>query len=139
MEDFFRMRGYEVNACDTPAVCPVDGRVRESCKKGQACADIIISDYSMPGMNGFDLLQAQARQGCRIPVHNKALMSAFIDDSNLHVFEEAGYMFFAKPFSFKLIDKWLAAREPHMDLSQSLAINAEEDRDQSNKELVYEM
>jgi DNA-binding NtrC family response regulator len=120
LEDFFVVRGYEVISCDIPVVCPMNGRLRESCRKGEACADIIMSDYTMPGMNGFDLLQTQERQGCRVPIHNKALMSAYIDDNSLHMIKKAGYMFFPKPFDLKQIDKWLASRELHMDLSQPL-------------------
>ncbi len=66
-------------------------------------------------------------------------MSAYIDDSSLHMIKKAGYMFFAKPFDLKMIDKWLAAQELNMDLSQPPEINEKEDRTQCKKELIYAM
>lgn len=137
MGDFFIMRGYEVVAFETPVVCPGYDKDMVSCKKSQACADIVISDFRMPKMNGLDLFKAQASRGCRIPIQNKALMSGYINDGLRDMVQEAGYMFFAKPFSFGFIAEWLSEREPHMDLSQPLEMARKEPRDISNKEIIY--
>ncbi len=139
LEDLFIKRGYEVVTFDKAVVCPIDDKMTACCEKNQACADIIISDFTMPGMNGFDLFKAQAHQGCRIPIHNKALMSGYLDDNQHHMVQEAGLTFFAKPFSFELIDEWLVEREPHMDLSRPLGITRKEHRDQIDKEIIYEV
>ena len=135
--DYFVMRGYEVVAFERPVVCPVYDKNMESCEKGLACADIVLSDFRMPEMNGLDLLKAQAHRGCKIPIQNKAIMSGYTDDNLRQTVQEAGYMFFAKPFSFGLVAEWLSEREPHMDLSQPLEMIRKEPRDLNKKEIIY--
>jgi DNA-binding NtrC family response regulator len=135
--DYFVMRGYEVAAFERPVVCPGYDKNMVSCEKSLACADIVLSDFRMPEMNGLDLFKAQAQRGCKIPIQNKAIMSGYTDDKLRQTVQEAGYMFFAKPFSFGLVAEWLSEREPHMDLSQPLEMIRKEPRDLNKKEIIY--
>jgi CheY-like chemotaxis protein len=133
---YFAMRGYEVVTFESPAVCAVSGEDSITCEKLPACADIIISDFMMPVMNGAEMFRAQSRRGCRVPVKNKAVMSGCGDDSRLQLMQEAGYRIFAKPFDLKLISEWLDGREPEMDLSQPLCMPRREHRQQISKEVT---
>jgi len=138
MGNFFASRGYEIVTFDTPVVCPVDrykGTV--SCTNLYSCADIIISDFAMPVMNGLDLFRSQLGRSCKVPIKNRAFISGEEDRLNLAAMQEEGYTIFSKPFNFNLISKWLVERERDTDLSRPLGATRRERRQESNQEISY--
>jgi extracellular factor (EF) 3-hydroxypalmitic acid methyl ester biosynthesis protein len=135
LEDFLALRGYEVVSFSSPMVCPIDKNDNVSCEKSNACSDIIISDFMMPLINGAEMFKAQSLRGCRVPVTNKALMSACVGDNRLREIQHAGYKTFAKPLKFSLLSEWLDELKFKMDLSQPLGIARKEHRNQSKMDV----
>jgi DNA-binding response OmpR family regulator len=121
LEYFFLLRGYDVSAHQRPVVCPIDPGASR-CPSPQACADVIITDFTMPELNGIDLLTCQSRRGCKIPTRSKALISGFVEERDMKRVRELGCVFFNKPFNLDELAVWLDEREREMDLSQPLSI-----------------
>jgi|MudIll2142460700_1097286.scaffolds.fasta_scaffold07269_2 DNA-binding response OmpR family regulator len=133
---YFSQRNYQVVTFESPDVCPIDYKNSSSCENYNACADIIISDLMMPGMNGVDLFKAQSLRVCKVSTNHKALMSGNAGDDRLLKMQGAGYKIFTKPISFSLLSEWLDKLEPEMDLSQPLGITRKERRHQTNQEVT---
>jgi CheY-like chemotaxis protein len=88
--------------------------------KVNLCADIIVTDLNMPGMNGIELLQYQSQRGCNIDKRNKALVSGYSDDDLKKLINQSGYAFFEKPVELSIISDWLNECEKSIDLSLPL-------------------
>lgn len=122
---YFEMRGYDVIACRAPVRCPVyehDGR----CENLSPCGDIMLSDYRMSKMTGVELLQEQARMGCKLASRNKAIISGYLEPEALDAIRELGCAFFQKPFLLDELDGWILACEQRMDLSRPLGFKRKE-------------
>jgi DNA-binding response OmpR family regulator len=119
LEYFFLLRGYDVCAHERPVACPIDPGA-SLCLSPHACADVIITDFMMPELNGIDLLTFQSRKGCKIPIRSKALISGFVEERDMNRLRELGCAFFNKPFNLDDLAGWLDEREQEMDLSQPL-------------------
>jgi CheY-like chemotaxis protein len=125
---YFEERGYEVVALLEPVACPVylDGA---GCDKSLPCADIMITDLMMPTMSGVELLELQARRGCRLDIRNKAVISGSHDRASLEAVRRLGCMSFDKPFHFPQLIRWVYECEARMDLSKPLGQQRRERRD----------
>jgi DNA-binding NtrC family response regulator len=119
LKDFFSLRGYEIISHQRPIACLVN-EFADECPSAEACADIIITDYIMPGMNGVELLIAQSRRKCKVPIKNKAIISGFVDEIVLRKLHNLGYAYFEKPFNLDELSAWLDEREKEMDLTKPL-------------------
>jgi CheY-like chemotaxis protein len=128
LKDFFSARDYEVLSYTRPVICPIcdDGEI--SCNTDYPCADVIITDFNMPGMNGLKLLQEQATHGCKLMRENKAVMSGYIDGEDQEQIKRLGYAFFQKPIEFADLSDWLDECEKRMDLSKPLGSRRKEAR-----------
>ena len=135
LNEYFTARNYEVVTYQEPVICPIVSD-KAVCSSLSACADIVITDFMMPIMNGIELLKAQARGGCKVPINNKALISGN-ESMALGAIHEIGCAFFKKPFSLGQLSTWLSERESQMDLSQPLAIKRKEQRNLNTKEVTY--
>jgi YesN/AraC family two-component response regulator len=71
------------------------------------CADIVITDFNMPNMNGVELLKLQHDRGCAAQVENKAVMSAAITTQVKDEVDNLGCHFLEKPFKRADIKQWL--------------------------------
>lgn len=114
-------KGYETFAFRDPTACPISEKRTGSCMKEGPCADIIITDFNMPEMNGLEFLQYQTLRYCKIDKRNKALVSGYIDDKSLKTINELDIIFFEKPLDLSLISDWLDECEKRVDLSQPLS------------------
>lgn len=140
LKEFFQMRGYEVLSYSDPTVvCPLLGADGHECRYERPCADVMITDFNMPGVNGVDLIDHQVRKGCRLDSRNKAVISGYIDDHNRRKVEELGCSFFAKPFTLYALAGWLAACEQRMDLSRPLASRRREERFDSYRDITFRL
>ena len=122
LKEYFKQRGYEVLAYRRPVVCPSDEFSTE-CPEAKACAELLLTDYIMPEMNGVELLMAQSRRNCKIPVVNKAIISGFMDDIVLKKLHNLGYACFEKPFNLQELGEWLDAREKAVEQPHKPGIN----------------
>jgi len=110
-------RNYEVFTFNNPTVCPVYEKKTGNCMKENPCADIIITDFNMPGMNGFEFLQYQSQRGCKIDKRNKAIVSGYIDYETIEIINKSDYSFFEKPLDLSLMSDWLNECKKRIDLS----------------------
>ncbi len=117
LKEFFLFKGYEVLTFLEPVDCPIVEDKAE-CPSLKTCADIIMTDYMMPKMNGIELLKTQAGRGCKLSIENKALMSGY--EIEPRTIRELGCAFFKKPLSLRELSAWLTERERQMDLSRPL-------------------
>jgi FixJ family two-component response regulator len=137
LRDFFLMREYEVLSYGDPtSICPLFGLHGDACSYASPCSDIMITDFSMPGLNGVELLEHQLRKGCPQKPEHKAVISGYIDARSLARVREMGCRFFAKPFTLFALSEWVAACERTMDLSRQLATRRKEERFESYREVT---
>ncbi len=140
LKDFFLMRGYEVLSYSDPtSICPINGKSGDLCSSRDRCSDVMITDFSMPRVNGVELLEAQSRKGCKLDIRNKAVISGYIDDQNRMRVRQLGCTFFQKPFNLPILMEWLAACEQRIDLGQQLATRRKEPRFDSDREVVFKV
>jgi len=125
-EELFLSRGYEVLTFSVPVICPI--HAQNTSTGLNPCADVMITDYSMPQMNGLDLLEAQNRHGCKLTSKNKAVISGFVHQEIKDRVRELGYAFFDKPMDPEKLEVWITECENRVDLSQPLAAPRKEER-----------
>ena len=125
LERYFSRRGYEVLTFTEPNVCPIYEDSTAICMNKKPCGDIILVDFKMPRMNGIELLEYQDKQGCKLDIGNKAVISGYMEDEYLPKVSDIGCAFFKKPFNFADLSIWLDKREKNIDFSQPVGIKRE--------------
>jgi len=136
LTDLLRYRGYDVLALHEPATaCPFDHQQTAQCLA--LCADVMITDFLMPRMNGIELLRQQSLRGCIMDKRNKAMISGYMDTHHREELEQMNYTFFPKPFPIQHLNDWLASCEKRIDLSLPLASRRREPRKQVNQQITY--
>lgn len=121
LTDFFAERGYEVLTFNEPVNCPIYEDSMD-CAHRQPCTDLIITDFRMPKMNGFELLKRQSLRGCKIPAENTAVASGWLDTATIAAIRASSVKFFHKPFDNDAFLHWIEERESRMDLTLPLGI-----------------
>jgi CheY-like chemotaxis protein len=128
LRDYLLTRNYEVLSYTNPAACPIhDVKGNYGCMDNP-CADVIITDFKMPGMNGLELLREQSAYGCKLTKENKAVMSGYIDEESHEQIQHLGHAFFQKPIAFSRLAAWLDDCEKRVDLSRPLSSRRKETR-----------
>lgn len=135
LDSFFSKLGYEVLTYNEPVVCPVY-KNQEKCLKNSPCADVVITDFDMPRMNGLQLLDAQTQRGCNLDIRNKAVMSGRLHPELVDG-ARPGYAFFMKPFTFSEISDWIGECEKRIDLSTPVGIQRKELRRSTYMDAQY--
>jgi CheY-like chemotaxis protein len=138
LSDFFLIRGYEVlSSPDPAALCPLAGKESAICMKFYPCADVLITDCNMSGVNGIELLERQTVKNCKIECRNKAVISGFMDLAERKRIKSLGCTFFQKPFPLSPLTEWLIECEQRMDLLRPLASRRREVRRASGQAVTY--
>jgi len=114
----FSEMNYEVQSFSEPIPCPP--LENTNCCLNP-CADIIITDFRMPRINGIELLSHQAQRGCPITVKNKAIMSEDLPYEHIDKIIELADIFFQKPLHMEELNAWTKECISRVDLSQPLA------------------
>lgn len=120
LKKWLSIKGYEVLSINEPHVCPLDEKKTGKCTEDNPCADVIITDYQMPLINGVELLQKQSLRGCTLDIRNIAIISGTMDNENVKLIKESGYSFFKKPIELSDLSNWLDECQKRVDLSQPL-------------------
>jgi CheY-like chemotaxis protein len=136
LKKFFVLRDYDVVTYLEPLICPIYAN-RTECDANGPCADIMLVDYSMPVMNGIDLLKAQQMRNCGLISKNKALITGYSDTLDRNAVGELGCAFFEKPLDFKRLAAWFDECELRMDLSRPLGLIRREIRQPSNGDVAF--
>lgn len=137
-EKFFSLKGYEVFSFAEPEFCPIYKGDGEACAKAKPCADLIITDFSMPGMNGAELLERQESEGCTLDIRHKAILSGYIPDDEKERVESLGCAVYQKPLRLSELSPWLEACEGRMDLSRPVGIMRRESRFATEEKIMYQ-
>jgi CheY-like chemotaxis protein len=128
LSHLFEDRGYDVIACREAVACAVY-EASPSCDRERPCADIMITDLQMPGMNGIQLFETQARRGCPLTFMNKAVLSGSLDAAALEAIRRLGCASFRKPTRPAQLREWILECEFRMDLSRPLGVLRKESRE----------
>lgn len=117
---FFPAMDYEVFAFTEPTICPVYEKDADACNDKYPCADVIITDFRMPRMNGLELIQEQTRRGCKVPTRNRAVTSGYLDEETQMKVKQLGCVYFQKPVDFSQLKQWLSECDKRIDRAQPL-------------------
>ena len=137
LEKYFSLKGYDALAFSEPASCSIYEDSAESCSNLYPCADIMITDFDMPHMNGVEMIESQKARGCRLEARNKAVMSGFMEDEHREKALGMGCAYFKKPFLLTDLDPWIMECENRMDLTVPIGIRRREIRRPVNDEVAY--
>lgn len=136
-QDYFGGENYEIVAYNRSVVCPVHDASWDACPLTRACADIFITDYKMPGMDGLQLIREQLRMGCSMDARNSALITGMYDDELRQESEKLGCALFEKPFLFSDLKAWVNECAKRVDLSKPLAVLRREPRSAATLKIAH--
>ena len=134
---FLSRRGYEVHSFPEPVLCPIFMNNDRHCHNDKPCADVVITDFKMPGMSGVELLQRQIAKGCRLDIRNKAIISGFVDEDAVTNLGDLGCAFFRKPFPLRELGEWLDGCEQRMPVSVAVGVPRKERREAVQIKVTY--
>lgn len=109
MQLLLQNRGYEVRTYADPTLCPVYADPTCTCPANKPCADILLTDNSMPHMSGLEFIALQADKGCKGANNFKGVMSASWTAADLQEAKRLGCQIFSKPLDLKMILDWVEA------------------------------
>jgi DNA-binding NtrC family response regulator len=98
----FEERDYEVFGFSQAGSCPLFLKQDCPCPFDYVCADIIITDINMPGVNGLDFIENQLHQGCK--AKNIIVMSGAWSSKEIKKAQRLKVQIFQKPIR---IDKFI--------------------------------
>jgi CheY-like chemotaxis protein len=99
--------GHNVSIASSPFDCQC---VKKGvCQRVQPCADVIISDQSMPQMTGLDFFSTREARGCKGVHQRLAIMSANFTQEDIDQAEKLKCKIFIKPFSLEAVELWIEA------------------------------
>jgi CheY-like chemotaxis protein len=113
LDSILKHRGYQVQSYVDPVLAPLHNCKCCPCSlKSSGCPDLIVSDYSMPVLNGLELLESFIKKGCRCR-HFAIISGEGILDiiENLKRVTKFGTRFFTKPLNHDDFYDWLAQVE----------------------------
>ncbi len=133
-KSYFDRDSYEVVTSRNPVVCFFPDTRRSACPDSRVCADVFITDYAMPGMNGLQVITEQIRSGCPLDTRNKALITGMYSEELLRETRTLGCALFEKPFSFAAVKAWILECAQRIDLAKPLATIRREPRTRTEQQ-----
>ncbi len=102
---FLELHGFDVRSYPSPQSHPLIRSGGCPCHGEHPCAQIIISDVNMPGMNGFEFVGHLRENRCE--VSRLALMSGSWTPDMRRTADDLECKIFEKPFQMSRILDWL--------------------------------
>jgi DNA-binding response OmpR family regulator len=121
MQYVFSAMQYDVVTYSEPTFCPLYTKSANACTKDHPCADLMITDFLLPRMNGLDLIAEQAAHDCKVTPRNKAVMSARLDEDQIRSIAELGSAYLEKPVELDDLAAWVSVCEKRINTAQPLA------------------
>jgi CheY-like chemotaxis protein len=112
-------RNYEVFLFEDAADCPLHSTTECFCNTENLCADIIISDVSMPKVSGLEFVEKLKEIGCKIK--HIALVSGYWTEQDISRANEIGSTVFHKPLHPEVLSEWLDECEKNIDPQRILS------------------
>ncbi len=112
-------RGHEVFSFEDAGDCPLNSLTECKCNHVNPCSDIILSDVSMPKVNGLEFVENLRKKGCKIK--NIALVSGYWTEKDITRAKEIGCTVFHKPLKTEVLDEWLDNCEKNIDPQRVLS------------------
>jgi CheY-like chemotaxis protein len=97
--------GHEVIALPDPSFCSV--YMGAVCKVDNACADILIVDYSMPRMTGLRLLELMEKKGGLTAARFKMILTGDATQIDQDVAKRLGCEVRQKPMRLSELEEWV--------------------------------
>ena len=106
-------RGHEVFSFEDAGDCPLSSLTECKCNHMNPCTDLIISDISMPKVNGLEFIENLKNNGCRIK--NIALVSGYWTEEYISKAKKFGCAVFHKPVAPEELFEWIDTCEKDID------------------------
>ena len=106
-------RGHEVFSYKDAGDCPLNFNTGCNCDHIKLCSDLIISDVSMPNVNGLEFIENLRKNGCKIK--NIALVSGYWTAKDIAKAKGLGCAVFHKPVAPEELFEWIDACEKNID------------------------
>jgi DNA-binding NtrC family response regulator len=117
LHNYFVACNYEVESFNKPILC---GCIKDNASCQRPCADIMITDYSMPRLTGIEFLDNQTKNRCTIDIRNKAIVSGELPDHYRDKMKRLASTYFQKPVLLRELYEWTNECIARVDLSQPL-------------------
>ena len=120
LQFFLKDMGYEVFSYENPADCPLSSV--SQCKDNSCiypCTDMIITDVSMPKINGLEFIGNLKKKGCGVT--NIALVSGYWSEKNMLQAKMMDCSVFFKPLNLQKLSAWLGDCEGKVDPMRKLS------------------
>ena len=114
VERILLRRGHAVSTFPQASPC-----THCRCDESSRCADIILSDMAMPGMNGLEFLASQRELDCHVA--HLGLMSGSWTADTWERAQELNIQPFHKPLDLDMLQFWLAICEEPGQSERKLA------------------
>lgn len=111
--------GHEVIALPDPSFCTV--YMGACCKMTNPCADILIIDYSMPRMNGMELLELMEKKGGLTAARFKMILTGDATQIDLSAAERLGCEVRQKPMRLSELEDWVNTLTKEIPANRELA------------------
>lgn len=118
MTELLTLRGHEVHAFSDPTICPLQAWPACRCAPNQSCADVILTDLAMPGMDGLQFVENLKRKNCKC--RYVAVMSGVLREADKAKAEQLGCSIFSKPFNPRVFFEWLEGIRRIVDPARKL-------------------
>jgi len=111
--------GHEVVALPDPSYCAA--YVGRPCEVEDACADILIIDYSMPYMDGLSFLELLERNNCLFAAQFIMILTGNANQIDKSVADRIGCEIRQKPMTVLELEEWVNSLAKHIPPDRKLA------------------
>jgi CheY-like chemotaxis protein len=98
-------QGWEVLSYPDPDFCPLRQWPSCRCREAEVCADVLVTDFEMPHIDGLEFARELLEKGCRI--QHLAMLSETEDQNALTRARDLGFRLFSKSEGVPALLQWL--------------------------------